>query len=250
MSQWVTRFATCIIFILACFFFLGVKDHNPEPLKYEVKPGDTLYGIAAEFGNFIWWVDIYEANADKIEDPRFIYPGQELEIPVYITQDFRFPVTADEVDKALAMSKKVERQENKKETEKKLKKFRKAFNKLVEKGEKKEKNVVETDDYEGLGLGGMILDETRSKMGRNFYSVFFKHWEDPKNVSNFTITVSEQPTPSRGTMIQIKIDNQLVFKNRLEPRYYKTEKAAKRAVSLCKKRLAQQASIQNEFVGY
>ena len=246
MGQWFTRCATCIIVVFSCLFLLGVNEYDPEPLTYEVQPGDTLYEIAADFGNFIWWIDIYKANEDKIDNPRFIYPGQELEIPIYITQDFRLPVTTDEVDRVLAMSKKFERQEK----NKKLKKFRKAFNKLVGEGEKKEKNVSRVDEYEGLGLGGMVLDETRSKMGRNFYSIFYKHWEDPKNVRNFTITISEQPTPSRGTMIQIEIDNQLVFRNRLEPRFYKTEKAAKQAVSLCKRRLAQQASIQNEFAGY
>lgn len=247
MGQWFTRFATCIVFVFSCIFFLGVKDYDPDPLTYEVKSGDTLIEIATEFGNFAWWIDIYEANMDKIDNPHFIYPGQTLEIPTYIVQDFRLTVTTDDVDRVLAMSKKFEREQKEKKKDKKLKKFREAFNQLVE---KKDQNVSKVDSYEGLGFGGMVLDETRSKMGRNFYSIFYKHWEDPENVQNFTITVSEQPTPSRGTMIQIEIDNQLVFKNRLEPRYHKTEKAAKRAVSLCKKRLVQQASIQNEFAGY
>ncbi|WP_445664148.1 CsgE family curli-type amyloid fiber assembly protein [Fodinibius sp. AD559] len=246
MGQWFTRCATCIVFILSCFFLLGNTEYDPDPLTYEVKPGDTLYGIAAEFGNFTWWSDIYKANADKIENPRFIYPGQTLEIPTYIVQDFRLTVTTDDVDRVLAMSKKFEREEK----EKKLKKFRKAFNELVEKGEEKKKNESEVDDYEGLGLGGMILDETRSKMGSNFYSVFYKHWEDPKDVQNFTITVSEQPMPSRGTMVQVEIDNQLVFKNRLEPRYYKTQQAAKQAVKICQRRLQRIATTQNEFAGY
>ncbi|PAU95296.1 hypothetical protein CK503_03625 [Aliifodinibius salipaludis] len=249
MGQWIMRFATCIIFILSCFFLLGTTDYDPEPLTYEVEPGDTLIEIAAEFGNFIWWIDIYKANADKIKNPHFIYPGQELEIPTHIVQDLRLTVTTDDVNRVLAMNKKFEREEKEKKDDKKLKKFRETFNQLVEK-KKKRKEGSGVDSYEGLGFGGMVLDETRSKMGRDFYAIFYKHWEDPKDISNFTITVSEQPTPSRGTMIQIEIDNQLVFRNRLEPRYYKTEKAAKRAVSLCKKRLVQQASIQNEFAGY
>ncbi len=246
MGQWFTRCATCIIVVFSCLFLFGVNEYDPEPLTYEVQPGDTLYEIAADFGNSIWWFDIYKANEEKIDNPRFIFPGQELEIPIYITQDFRLPVTTDEFDRVLEMSKKFERQEK----NKKLKKFRKAFSKLVEKGEKKEKNVSRVEEYEGLGLGGLILDETRSKMGNNFYSVFYKHWKDPKDVQNFTITVSEQPMPSRGTMVQVEIDNQLVFRNRLEPRYYKTEQAAKQAVKICQRRLQRIVSNENELAGY
>ena len=130
-----------------------------------------------------------------------------------------------------------------------LKNFRQAFQKLVSSNES-EPSENRTPSYEGLGLGGLILDETRSKMGNNFYSVFYKHWEDPKDVQNFTITVSEQPMPSRGTMVQVEIDNQLVFKNRLEPRYYKTEQAAKRAVKICQRRLQRIAAMENELAGY
>jgi len=249
MDQWFARFATCIIFVFSCTFLLGITDYDPDPLTYEVKQGDTLYGIAAEFGNFMWWVEIYKANEEKIENPNLIFPGQEFEIPSFIVQAFKVPLTMDDVDRVLAMDNKFRHQEKKAKNEKKLKKFRKAFDKLVEKKERK-KEESEVDDYEGLGLGGLILDETRSKMGSNFYSVFYKHWEDPKNTQNFTITVSEQPMPSRGTMVQVEIDNQLVFRNRLEPRYYKTEQAAKQAVKVSQRRLKQMQATQNELVGY
>lgn len=250
MDQYFTRYATCILFVLSCFFLLGGTDYDPEPFTYEVKPGDTLYEIASQFGNFMWWVDIYEVNEEKIENPNLIYPGQKLKIPAFIVQKFRVPVTMDHVDRVLAMSSQFERQAKEAKDKKKLKKFREAFNKLVEKKEKKIQKESKVDDYEGLGLGGLILDETRSKMGSNFYSVFYKHWEDPKNVQNFTITVSEQPMPSRGTLVQVEIDNQLVFRNRLEPRYYKTEQAAKQAVKICQRRLQRIAATQNEMAGY
>lgn len=250
MGQWFSRFATCIVFIFSCTFLLGVTDYDPDPITYEVKPGDTLYEIAAEFGNYMWWFEIYEANKEKIDNPNLIYPGQEFEIPSFVVQAFQVPVTMNDVERVLSMSQKLERQGKESKSEKKLKKFREAFNKLVEKGERKEKNEPTVTEYEGLGLGGLILDETRSKMGSNFYSVFYKHWDDPKDVQNFTITVSEQPMPSRGTMVQVEIDNQLVFRNRLEPRYYKTEQAAKKAVRICQRRLQRIAATQNEFAGY
>jgi len=250
MGQWFSRCATCVVVVFSCTFLLGITDYDPKPLIYEVKPGDTLYEIASEFGNFMWWVEIYEANEEKIENPNLIFPGQELQIPSFVVQAFKVPVMMDNVDRVLAMSQKLEQQVKEAKSEKKLKKFREAFDQLVKKKEQKVNKESETEDYEGLGLGGLILDETRSKMGSNFYSVFYKHWEDPKDTQNFTITVSEQPMPSRGTMVQVEIDNQLVFRNRLEPRYYKTEQAAKQAVKICQRRLQRIAATQNEMAGY
>ena len=46
---------------------------------YVVEKGDYLIKIAAKYG--IDWKELYEANADKIDNPNLIYPGQVLTIP-------------------------------------------------------------------------------------------------------------------------------------------------------------------------
>jgi hypothetical protein len=47
-----------------------------------VAQDETLAKIATQyFGNAFSWPLIWEANKDKIQDPHFIYPGQELVIP-------------------------------------------------------------------------------------------------------------------------------------------------------------------------
>lgn len=245
-----------LTYLLGCTicFFLGIStthaQSDTEAPIYEVNPGDTLTEIAFDFGSIIWWMDIYEANRDKIEDPNLIYPGQRLAIPDMVAQS-SVPSNMNQVQKIVAMSKsgKYKTEEG---NQRRLKKFREAFKEVIESKEKTEKKPknLEQQGYQGLGLGGLILDETRSKMGNNFYSIFYKHWEDPNDAQNFTITVSEQPMPSRGTLVQVEIDNQLVFRNRLEPRYYKTEQAAKRAVKICQRRLQRIAATQNEFAGY
>ena len=49
---------------------------------YVVQPGDTLSGIALAFyGNGNLWPTIFNANTDKIADPHWIYPDQQLLIP-------------------------------------------------------------------------------------------------------------------------------------------------------------------------
>lgn len=54
----------------------------PAPVTVTVQPGFTLWGIAREnFGEGILYVQVYEANRDKIRDPDLIYPGQVFTIP-------------------------------------------------------------------------------------------------------------------------------------------------------------------------
>ncbi|NEX44872.1 LysM peptidoglycan-binding domain-containing protein [Rhodobacter sp. ETT8] len=54
----------------------------PPPVTVTVQPGFTLWGIAREnFGEGILYVQVYEANRDKIRNPDLIYPGQVFTIP-------------------------------------------------------------------------------------------------------------------------------------------------------------------------
>ncbi len=54
----------------------------PVPVTVTVQPGFTLWGIAKEnFGEGILYVQVFEANRDKIRDPDLIYPGQVFTIP-------------------------------------------------------------------------------------------------------------------------------------------------------------------------
>ncbi|THD85810.1 LysM peptidoglycan-binding domain-containing protein [Aliigemmobacter aestuarii] len=54
----------------------------PPPLTVTVQPGFTLWRIAREnFGDGVMYVQVFEANRDKIRDPDLIYPGQVFTIP-------------------------------------------------------------------------------------------------------------------------------------------------------------------------
>lgn len=47
-----------------------------------VQPGFTLWGIAQErYGDGVLYVQVFEANRDKIKDPDLIYPGQVFSVP-------------------------------------------------------------------------------------------------------------------------------------------------------------------------
>ncbi len=53
-----------------------------SPVTITVQPGLTLWAIAeSEFGNGVRYVQVFEANKDKIRDPDLIYPGQVFTVP-------------------------------------------------------------------------------------------------------------------------------------------------------------------------
>ncbi len=52
------------------------------PITITVQPGFTLWAIAkANFGEGMMYVQVFEANRDKIRDPDLIYPGQVFTVP-------------------------------------------------------------------------------------------------------------------------------------------------------------------------
>ena len=52
------------------------------PVTITVQPGFTLWGIATDMmGEGTMYVQVFEANKDKIRDPDLIYPGQVITLP-------------------------------------------------------------------------------------------------------------------------------------------------------------------------
>ncbi|HKJ46648.1 MAG TPA: CsgE family curli-type amyloid fiber assembly protein [Balneolales bacterium] len=82
-----------------------------------------------------------------------------------------------------------------------------------------------------LDFDGLVMDETQSKLGKDFYDIFYKEWDSPKHVLNYTIVIREKPVPSLGTQIMVVIDDKTVFQNFLQPRIEIIEEAAKAAVA-------------------
>lgn len=67
------------------FIRLGVQDE-----RYEVKPGDTLWGISRQFfGTGTKYEEIWQENRDSIEDASLLLPGEvlTLSLPLYIPRD-------------------------------------------------------------------------------------------------------------------------------------------------------------------
>lgn len=124
------------------------------------------------------------------------------------------------------------REESRKEIEMEtdeMEAFRKAFEAVL-KEEVSEENPEERPVlYEDVD--GMVLDETRSKTGRDFYNAFYAAWAKPDGVSNYIIRISEKPGPGMGHIVFIEIDYDEVFELRLRPGDHRMKQAGDVAVA-------------------
>lgn len=77
-----------------------------------------------------------------------------------------------------------------------------------------------------LEVDGLIVDETITKIGRDFYDVFHRQWEAPPSVKNFTILIKERPTRGNGALIQVAVNDEVLFEQQLQPRYDVIEETA------------------------
>jgi len=118
--------------------------------------------------------------------------------------------------------------------EEKLEEFRKAFESIVQSQKEPEPESAdkEKEKIVRMEVDGMILDETITKMGRDFYNIFYQYWQQPPEAYNFTIKISEQPAPTLGTMVSVKVNDTRTFHARLQPRYDFIEEASKQAVRI------------------
>ncbi|PCH71202.1 MAG: hypothetical protein COC06_02115 [Bacteroidales bacterium] len=83
--------------------------------------------------------------------------------------------------------------------------------------------IEKNTSYEKVGskmeIDGLVMDETMTKVGRDFYDMFFSIWVAPQKAKNYTITVKEMVLPGLATQIIILVNETEIFKQRVQPRY-------------------------------
>lgn len=80
-----------------------------------------------------------------------------------------------------------------------------------------------------LDLGGLVVDETITPHGRIFYTNFFDVWQSPQVEGFYTVRVQEKPTPGRGTLVVVFVNDDVIFRTRLQPQALISEQALQAA---------------------
>jgi len=103
-------------------------------------------------------------------------------------------------------------------------------------------------NMEDFGIGGLVIDRTQSKWGRDFVDLFNKSFNAPVQM-NYTILVEEKPLPRFGTVILIKLNGNYIYQKFIQPRYETIKKDAEQASLIAGSYLANYQQIQRELQG-
>lgn len=131
------------------------------------------------------------------------------------------------------------------DTQKKLEKLLEEAEEEVEKEAKKKAEVKSS----GMEIDGLIINETKTKIGQEFYEVFYTVWEPPEGIKNYTIFISEKGAGQWGSWVLLKVNETLTYQNRLIPRSEEIGNAAKYAVELTKNFLLNYEQYQKQLEG-
>jgi len=122
---------------------------------------------------------------------------------------------------------------------------------LLEKLLKEAKKEVESEKKkkDGLEVDGLIFNETKTKIGQEFYDFFFTMWQAPKEAKDYTIYISEKGAGMWGSWVLVLVNEKIVYQNRLIPRNDIIEEAAKSATMTTKNFLIKFRHIQQQLEG-
>jgi curli production assembly/transport component CsgE len=102
---------------------------------------------------------------------------------------------------------------------------------------------------ETLALGGLVIDHTQSKWGRDFVDLFNKSFNPPDKLSDYTIVIEEKPLPQFGTFILMKVNGNYVFQRFIQPRYQVIKINAEEASGIAMQYLVNYQQIQKDLQG-
>lgn len=76
---------------------------------------------------------------------------------------------------------------------------------------------------------GLVMDKTRTKMGHDFFEIFYLNLERVPGIENFNIVVEEFVDPQYGSRVSVSINETVVYQNFVSSRYDDIEEKAKEA---------------------
>ncbi|MEZ4935478.1 MAG: curli-like amyloid fiber formation chaperone CsgH [Saprospiraceae bacterium] len=110
------------------------------------------------------------------------------------------------------------------------------------------KGVIAKEDPV-FGIGGLILDETRSKIGTSFYERFYALWQEVPSTHDFMIKIVEMPPRGRASQVQVFFDDHLVFNQHLQPGEEMIENAVQIAIFRTNNYLQNYETMQQNLDG-
>ena len=120
-----------------------------------------------------------------------------------------------------------------------------------------EEDISQEVDYEGqesgFEFGGFVIDNTRTRAGRELYDLFYSKWEAPAGAGDFFIKLEEFPGRGRITRLVAWLDDDKIVEANLQPNYDYLEELAdylnSRFSSILRQRAEAGENLNDELQG-
>ncbi len=105
-------------------------------------------------------------------------------------------------------------------------------------------------NFDELGKDVLIVDNTQTKVGADFFGLFYSIWENlPVREAPFTVTIEERPFRGINTQVIITINDTEIFQQFLQPRFEYLQDLAEYAVQHTINYIENYEMIQEELQG-
>lgn len=81
-----------------------------------------------------------------------------------------------------------------------------------------------------LSLGGMVLDRTLSRFGKDFSFYYASYWRELPGTDGITVVIHEQVYPQAGTILWVEMDQQRIFQATFGRRQNDVKQLAEQAI--------------------
>ncbi len=88
-------------------------------------------------------------------------------------------------------------------------------------------------------IGGLLLDNTRSRQGYEFFTAFSQLWQDIPNTNGHVVTIKEIVIPRSGTRLSVTLNNKNVYVTHLGRRQSPIKDRVEQAVLILIEAMAQ-----------
>ena len=96
-------------------------------------------------------------------------------------------------------------------------------------------------------IEGLIVDQTITKVGHDFYDIFYTQFEAPAGSGEYVVTITEKPARGTSTLISVNVNDTDLLEMPLQPKPEYIEAAAAEAVSTAVGHLQQSNSLSRQL---
>ncbi|MCC5825246.1 curli production assembly/transport protein CsgE [Alkalimonas sp.] len=81
-----------------------------------------------------------------------------------------------------------------------------------------------------ITLGGLVLDRTVTRFGKDFVFYYSGYWRDIPATDNITVVIYEQVYPQAGTVLWVEMNDRRIYQTYFGRRYNDVKETAEQAV--------------------